>query len=214
MKLMLLGLEEGTCPPIVHRRHCSEPMMHCSNETMMQTQQKHSRHVYHHHDESISFRSSSESLLIHNDDDFHNNATPPTIIYTRGASASQDEMDRDIENHTALKSCSIQPEYILQQQQEQQQQQQQQNNDGKMSSNNVSQGKLEVKIEQYMETGSGNKTMKDMQQPIIMDLNIHDEEEDENTPAPPHVKFNEDMSDDDNDEDEDTDDFHSIWIHN
>lgn len=62
---------------------------------------------------------------------------------------------------------------------------------------------------------TGNETMKDMQQPIIMDLNIHYEEEDENTPAPPHMKFNEDMFDDDNDEDEDedTDDFHSIWIH-
>jgi hypothetical protein len=46
-------------------------------------------------------------------------------------------------------------------------------------------------------------------QPIIlMDVDIvHNQEE--NIPAPPHMKFNEDMSDEDNDDD-DTDDFHSV----
>ena len=32
MELMLLGSEEGTCPPMAVRRHCSEPIIHCSNE--------------------------------------------------------------------------------------------------------------------------------------------------------------------------------------
>ena len=71
----------------------------------------------------ISPRGSSESLFLRDDAEvFGNIITPPTI--TRGVSASQDEMDRDIENHTALKSNIairfVQPEYMKQQQQQHQ----------------------------------------------------------------------------------------------
>ena len=215
MELMLLGSEEGTCPPMAVRRHCSEPMIHCSNETMMMMRQKHSRHDYHHHDESISLRSSSESLFLR-DDDFCNNVTPPTIIYARGVSASQDEMDRDIENHIAPKSSSIAIRYVQPEYTHQQQQHQYDNGQIRSSTYVVLQEKSEVKIEQHKETSSGNETKKDMteQQPqSTIDMDVHDEdEEDEKIPAPPHLKFNDDMTDDDND-DEETDDFHSLWIH-
>ena len=205
MELMLLGSEEGTCPPMAVRRHCSEPIIHCSNETMlMMMRQKHSRHDYHHHDESISLRSSSESLFLR-DDDFCNNVTPPTIIYARGVSASQDEMDRDIENHIAPKSSSIAIRYVQPEYTHQQQQHQYDNGQIGLSTYVVLQEKSEVKIEQHKETSSGNETKKDMteQQPqSTIDMDVHDEDqEDEKIPAPPHMKFNDDMTDDDNDED-------------
>ena len=189
MELMLLGSEEGMPMMAGVRRHCSEPMMHCSNETMMR--QKYSRHDFHHHDESILPRGSSKSLFLRDETDgFGNIITPPTIIYARGVSASQDEMDRDIENHTALKSSiairSVQPDYM----QQQQQQQQQQNDDGQIRSSTyvMLQEKSEFMIEQHKETSSGNETKKDMKeeqqpQPILMDVDIvhNQEEEDENS---------------------------------
>jgi hypothetical protein len=217
MELKLLGSEEGIPMMAGVRRHCSEPMMlTCSNETM--TRQKHSRHDFHHHDVSILPRGSSKSLFLRDETDlFGNIITPPTIIYARGVSASQDEMDRDIENHTALKSNIairfVQPEYM-----QQQQQQQHQNDDCQIRSSTyvMLQEKSEFMIEQHKETSSGKDTKKDMMeeqqpQPILKDMDIvhNQEEEDENIPAPPHMKFKEDMSDDD----DDTDDFHSLWIH-
>ena len=171
MELMLLGSEEGMPMMAGVRRHCSEPMMHCSNETMMR--QKYSRHDFHHHDESISPRGSSKSLFLRDDDGFGNIITPPTIIYARGVSASQDEMDRDIENHTTMKSNIairfVQPEYMKQQRQ----QHQYYNGQIRSSAYVMLQEKSEFMIEQHKETSSGNETKKDMKeeqqpQPILM----------------------------------------------
>ncbi len=161
------------------RRHCSEPSLQ-----------------YFRRDEgpqlpptaSLSPMSNRHSPSFEMDDPLVGNIPVPPFIYARSVSASMDDMDRDIENHSpsraidsrARRGCCGDA-------------------DPMSSSSAVLRENAELKSQ-----ASGNGPNKEAEPPKI---DIDDDDCDDPV-APPHIIAKEDTSDD---EDEDADDLYTVW---